>query len=214
MRRAVRDEPLSAGCAPAVACVAPTLAERLCCAIARRAGTCPRTTQSPGPTSGTNSPSACSLRTLESELSSMRAGSIVSVFAQVKACELDAAIVAGNRFEDAIRDRRLRICFGVRADWMARLRGASLVGAWAWRLGFEMCAPTGGIVWRLQARGCVGACDDLAPMSWASWLRSASRACLAPAGCSLLLCAKGLERAFDEGLACRAHRAGEGCELV
>ena len=31
---------------------------------------------------------------------------------------------------------------------------------------------------------------------------------------ALLLCAKGLERAFDEGLACRAHRAGEGCELV
>lgn len=146
--------------------------------------------------------------------SSMRAGSIVSVSAQVKACELDAVIVAGNRFEDTRRDRRLRICFGVRADWMARLRGASLVGAWAWRLGFEVCALTGGIVWRLRARDCVGACDGLAPMSLASWLRSASRACLAPAGCSLLLCAKGLERAFDEGLACRAHRAGEGCELV
>lgn len=214
MRRAVRDEPLSAGCAPAVACVAPTLAERLCCAIARRAGTCPCTTQSPGPTSGTNSPPACSLRMLESELSSMRAGLIVSVSAQVKACELDAVIVAGNRFEDASRDRRLRICFGGRADWMAQLRGASFVGAWAWRLGFEVCALTGGIIWRLRAMDCVGACDDLAPMSWASWLRSASRACLAPAGCSLLLCAKGLERAFDEGLACRAHRAGEGCELV
>lgn len=118
-------------------------------------------------------------------LSSMRAGSIVSVSAQVKACELDAIIVAGNRFEDARRDRRLRICFGVRADWMARLRGASLVGAWAWRFGFEVCVPTDGIVWRLRARGCVGACDGLAPMSWASWLRSASRACLAPAGCCL-----------------------------
>lgn len=47
----------------------------------------------------------------------MRAGSIVSVSAQVKACELDAVIVAGNRFEDARRDRRLRICFGVCADW-------------------------------------------------------------------------------------------------
>ena len=79
----------------------------------------------------------------------MRAGSTVSVSAQEKACELDAVIVAGNRFEDARRDRRLRICFGVRADWMARVRGASLVGAWAWRLGFEVCALTGGIVWRL-----------------------------------------------------------------
>lgn len=144
----------------------------------------------------------------------MHAGSIVSVSAQVKACELDAIIVAGNRFEDARRDRRLQICFGVRADWMARLRGASLVGAWAWRFGFEVCVPTDGIVWRLRARGCVGACDGLVPMSWASWLRSASRACLAPADCSLLLCAKGFERAFDEGLTCRAHRAGEGCELV
>lgn len=141
--------------------------------------------QSPGPSSGTNSPPACSLRTLESEPSSMNAGSIVSVSAQVKACELDAVIVAGNRFEDIRRDRRLRICFGVRADWMVRLRGASLVGAWAWRLGFEVCAPTGGIVWRLRARGCVEACDGLAPMSLASWLRSASRACLAPAGCCL-----------------------------
>lgn len=186
MRRAVRDEPLSAGCAPAVACVAPTLAERLCCAIARRAGTCPRTTQSPGPTSGTNSPPACSLRTLESELSSMRAGSIVSVSAQVKACELDAVIVAGNRFEDAIRDRRLRICFGVRADWMARLRGASLVGAWAWRLGFEMCAPTGGIVWRLRAGGCVGAYDGLAPMNWAAWLQERFESLLG--ACGLLPC--------------------------
>ena len=118
-------------------------------------------------------------------LSSMRAGSIVSVSAEVKACELDAVIVAGNRFEDARRDRRLRICFGVRADWMARARGTSLVGAWAWRLGFEVCAPTGGIVWRLRARGCVEAYDGLAPMSLASWLRSASRACLAPAGCCL-----------------------------
>lgn len=115
----------------------------------------------------------------------MRAGSIVSVFAQVKACELDVVIVAGNRLEDARRDRRLRICFGVRADWMVRLRGASLVGAWAWRLGFEVCAPTGGIVWRLRAMDCVGACDGLAPMSLSSWLRSASRACLAPAGCCL-----------------------------
>lgn len=147
-------------------------------------------------------------------LSSMRPGSIVPISAQVKACELDAVIVAGNRLEDARRDRRLRICFGVRADWMARLRGASLVGAWAWRFGFEVCVPTDGIVWRLRARGCVGACDGLVPMSWASWLRSASRACLAPADCSLLLCAKGFERAFDEGLTCRAHRAGEGCELV
>lgn len=125
MRRAVRDEPLSAGCAPAVARVAPTLAERLCCASARRAGTCPCTTQSPGPTSGTNSPPACSLRTLESELSSMHAGSIVSVSAQVKACELDAVIVAGNRFEDIRRDRRLRICFGVRADWWDSLAPTS-----------------------------------------------------------------------------------------
>lgn len=118
-------------------------------------------------------------------LSSMRAGSIVSVSAQVKACELDAVIVAGNRFEDTRRDRRLRICFGGRADWMARLRGASFVGAWAWRLGFEVCALTGGIIWRLRVRDCVGACDGLAPMSLASWLRSASRACLAPAGCCL-----------------------------
>lgn len=173
-------------CAPAVARVAPTLAERLCCASARRAGTCSRTTQSPGPTSGTNSPSACSLRTLESELSSMRAGSIVSVFAQVKACELDAVIVAGNRLEDACRDRRLRICFGVRADWMVRLRGASLVGAWAWRLGFEVCAPTGGIVWRLRARGCVGECDGLAPMSWASWLQERFESLLG--ACGLLPC--------------------------
>lgn len=30
----------------------------------------------------------------------------------------------------------------------------------------------------------------------------------------LLLCAKGFERAFDEGFACRAHRAGKGCDLV
>lgn len=117
--------------------------------------------------------------------SSMRADSIVSVSAQVKACELDAVIVAGNRFEDTRRDRRLRICFGGRADWMAQLRGASFVGAWAWRLGFEVCALTGGIIWRLRAMDCVGACDGLAPMSWASWLRSASRACLVPAGCCL-----------------------------
>lgn len=123
--------------------------------------------------------------------SSMRAGSIVSVSAQVKACELDAVIVAGNRFEDARRDRRLRICFGVRADWMARVRGVSLVGAWAWRLGFEACALTGGIIWRLRARGCVGACDGLAPMSWALWLRSASRACLAPEGCCLAVMREG-----------------------
>lgn len=34
----------------------------------------------------------------------MRAGLIVSVSARVKACELDAVIVAGNRFEDARRD--------------------------------------------------------------------------------------------------------------
>lgn len=179
----------------------------------------------------------------------MRAGSIVSVSAQVKACELDAVIVAGNRLEDVRRDalcgfalvvarghavhvgvvdrseafvdvhrervgggnhkdalspveqalplkfakasdevrrdRRLRICFGGRADWMARLRGASFVGAWAWRLGFEVCALTGGIIWRLRAMDCVGACDGLAPMNWAAWLRSASRACLAPAGCCL-----------------------------
>lgn len=58
-------------------------------------------------------------------LSSMRAGSIVSVSAQVKACELDAVIVAGNRFEDARRDRRLRICFGVRADWWDSLAPTS-----------------------------------------------------------------------------------------
>lgn len=154
----MRDEPLSAGCAPAVACVAPTLAERLCCAIARRAGTCPRTTQSPGPTSGTNSPPACSLRTLESELSSMRAGSIVSVSAQVKACELDAVIVAGNRLEDVRRDRRLRICFGVRADWWDSLG--------------------------LRARGCVGACDSLAPMSWASWLQERFESLLGACGLS------------------------------
>ena len=127
----------------------------------------------------------------------MRAGSIVSVSAQVKAYELDAVIVAGNRFEDVRRDRRLQICFGVRADWMARVRGASLVGAWAWRPGFEVCALTGGIVWRLRARVVSGHV-----MVWR--LRVVA----------LLLCAKGLERAFDEGLACRAHRAGEGCELV
>lgn len=208
----------------------------------------------------------------------MRAGSIVSVSAQVKACELDAVIVAGNRLEDVRRDalcgfalvvarghavhvgvvdqseafvdvhrervgggnhkdalspveqalplkfakasdevrrdRRLRICFGGRGDWMARLRGASFVGAWAWRLGFEVCAPTGGIVWRLRARGCVGACDGLAPMSWASWLQERFESLLGACVVALLLCAKGLERAFDEGLACRAHRAGEGCELV
>ena len=124
----------------------------------------------------------------------MRAGSIVSVSAQVKACELDAVIVAGNRFEDARRDRRLRICFGVRADWMARVRGASLVGAGAWRLGFEVCA--------------------LAPMNWASWLQERFESLPGACVVALLLCAKGLERAFDEGLACRAHRAGEGCELV
>lgn len=55
----------------------------------------------------------------------MRAGSIVSVSAQVKACELDAVIVAGNRLEDACRDRRLRICFGVRADWWDNLAPTS-----------------------------------------------------------------------------------------
>lgn len=120
-------------------------------------------------------------------LSSMRAGSIVLVSAQVKACELDAVIVAGNRFEDARRDRRLRICFGVRADWMARVRGASLVGAWAWRLGFEVCAPTGGIVWRLRARGCVGTYDDLVPMSWASWLQERFESLLG--ACGLFLAA-------------------------
>lgn len=118
--------------------------------------------------------------------SSMHAGSIVSVSAQVKACELDAVIVAGNRFEDARRDRRLRICFGVRADWMARVRGASLVGAWAWRLGFEVCALTGGIVWRLRARGCVEACDGLASMSWASWLQERFESLLG--ACGLLPC--------------------------
>lgn len=112
----------------------------------------------------------------------MRAGSIVSVSAQVKACELDAVFVAGNRLEDASRDRRLRICFDVRADWMARVRGASLVGAWAWRLGFEACALTGGIVWRLRARGCVGACDGLAPMSWASWLQERFESLLGACG--------------------------------
>ena len=55
----------------------------------------------------------------------MRAGSIVPVSAQVKACELDAVIVAGNRFEDIRRDRRLRICFGVRADWWDSLAPTS-----------------------------------------------------------------------------------------
>lgn len=45
--------------------------------------------------------------------------------AQVKACELDAVIVAGNRFEDIRRDRRLRICFGVRADWWDSLAPTS-----------------------------------------------------------------------------------------
>lgn len=102
------------------------------------------------------SASAARARVARAPALPMRAGSIVSVFAQVKACELDAVIVAGNRFEDARRDRRLRICFGVRADWMARLRGASLVGAWAWRFGFEVCVPTDGIVWRLRARGLSG----------------------------------------------------------
>lgn len=103
-----------------------------------------------GPTSGTNSPPACSLRTLEGELSSMRAGSIVSVSAQVKPCELDAVIVAGNRLEDVRRDRRLRICFGVRADWMARVRGRLAcrgVGLEAWLRGvradwWDSLAPT------------------------------------------------------------------------
>ena len=44
--------------------------------------------------------------------------------------------------------------------------------------------------------------------------RARSRACLAAEGCLLLLCAKGFERAFDEGFACGAHCVGEGCELV
>lgn len=79
----------------------------------------------------------------------------------------------------------------------------------------SVCALTGGIVWRLRARGCVGACDGLAPMSWAAWLQERFESLLGACGLfALLLCAKGLERAFDEGLACRAHRAGEGCELV
>ena len=86
----------------------------------------------------------------------MRAGSVVSVSAQVKACELDAVIVAGNRFEDACRDRRLQICFGVRADW------------------WDSLAPT--------SEGCVGACDGLAPMSWASWLQERFESLLGACG--------------------------------
>ena len=71
------------------------------------------------------SASAARARVARAPALPMRAGSIVSVSAQVKACELDAVIVAGNRFEDARRDRRLRICFGVRADWWDNLAPTS-----------------------------------------------------------------------------------------
>ena len=124
MRRAVRDEPLLLDALPLPLASRPRLPSASA-ARARVARAPALPMQSPGPTSGTNSPPACSLRTLESEPSSMNAGSIVSVSAQVKACELDAVIVAGNRFEDIRRDRRLRICFGVRADWWDNLAPTS-----------------------------------------------------------------------------------------
>ena len=81
-------------------------------------------------------------------------------------------------------------------------------------LGFGVCALAGEIVRCLQVMGRARAYDRLAPTGWALWLRSASRVCLAPVVVALLLCAKGLERAFDEGFACRAHCTGKGCDLV
>lgn len=68
--------------------------------------------------------------------------------------------------------KRLRHCFGVRADWAARLRGSSLVGgrglgAWLRQ------AATGGIVRCLLVKGRVGAGDGLAPAGGTSWPQSA-----------------------------------------
>lgn len=109
--------------------------------------------------------------------------------------------------------KRLRHCFGGRADWAARLRGASLVGGrglGAWL----RYVPTGRIVrCLLIKRRVVQAMARRlrverhgagALLKFARYLRAVV----------LLLCAKGVERAFDEGFACRAHHAGKGCDLV
>lgn len=81
-------------------------------------------------------------------------------------------------------------------------------------LGFGVCALAGEIVRCLQVMGRARARDRLG-------LRVGRRGSGVLRGlvwrlqvAGLSSCAKGVERAFDEGFACRAHHAGKGCDLV
>lgn len=81
-------------------------------------------------------------------------------------------------------------------------------------LGFGVCALAGEIVRCLQVMGRARARDVLAPTG----KRHVPGAVLGLVDAYGLLglssCAKGVERAFDEGFARRAHHAGKGCDLV